>query len=242
MFSKWRKYSYAAQKDQRYRIRWVVQWLLAFFTLYVFISSFIFSTRHIKNETMQPGLRAGDRIVFSSYLLYHLIPDPLAAAWAPPFRRGNIVLVDTLPGEQRGFLGAILEMALRFFTAQQIGVAGRERHFFTKRVIGLPGDEITMTNFVIRVRAAGSGYSLTEFELSDRPYDVTIPQVPALWDESLPFSGNMERIVLGENECFVLSDDRSNTNDSRTWGPIPVEYITGKALFRYWPPTRLGRP
>jgi signal peptidase I len=52
----------------------------------------------------------------------------------------------------------------------------------------------------------------------------------------------MDRIILGEDECFVLSDDRSNTNDSRTWGPIPVHRLAGKVLFRYWPLTRLARP
>jgi signal peptidase I len=49
-------------------------------------------------------------------------------------------------------------------------------------------------------------------------------------------------MVLGEGEYFVLSDDRSNTNDSRTWGAVPIDFIAGKALFRYWPVTRLGRP
>jgi signal peptidase I len=123
-----------------------------------------------------------------------------------------------------------------------MSIAGREEHFFVKRVIGLPGDEISMTNFVIRVRPAGSAYAYTEFELSERPYDVTIPQTPALWDESLPFSGNMERIVLKDDECFVLSDDRSNTNDSRTWGPINLDMVVGTALLRYWPINRLGLP
>ena len=66
--------------------------------------------------------------------------------------------------------------------------------------------------------------------------------MPALWDSSLPFSGNMDPIILGDNECFVISDDRSNTNDSRTWGPVQINNISGKALFRYWPLNRLGRP
>jgi signal peptidase I len=65
--------------------------------------------------------------------------------------------------------------------------------------------------------------------------------MPALWDTSIPFSGNMDRIILGEDECFVVSDDRSNTNDSRTWGPVSADRITGKAVFRYWPFTRIGR-
>ena len=131
---------------------------------------------------------------------------------------------------------------VRFCTAQRLSLYGKEDHLYLKRVVGLPGDEITMTNFVLRVKPAGSSYSLTEFELAEKPYHPVIPQVPALWNESIPFSGNMDRIVLGEDECFVISDDRSNTGDSRVWGPVNLDLITGKAVFRFWPLTRIGRP
>ncbi|MDR2100999.1 MAG: signal peptidase I [Treponema sp.] len=242
MFDKWRKYSYAAQKKQRHRVWWGLLWVVLFFVLYLSFTTFIFSMRVLENETMQPGLHAGDRFIFSSYLIYALLPDIELLNRSLPFRRGNVVLVDTSFNEKRSVLTGILDGGLRFFTAQRLSFTGREEHFYIKRVIGLPGDEITMTNFVLRVRPEGGKYNLTEFELSEYPYDVTIPQVPALWDGSIPFSGNMDKIVLGENECFVLSDDRSNTNDSRTWGPIPVDSIAGKALFRYWPVNRMGRP
>jgi signal peptidase I len=109
-------------------------------------------------------------------------------------------------------------------------------------VIGLPGDEISMTNFVFRVKPQGSSYSLTEFELADKPYNPAIPQVSALWDESIPFSGSMDRLVLGPDECFVVSDDRGNTNDSRTWGPVSTSLITARAVFRFWPVSKIGRP
>jgi signal peptidase I len=242
MFDKWREYSYAAQKDHRHRLGWLFLWAFSFFLLYILLTSFLVSTRVLENETMQPGLHAGDRFVFSSFMIYNLLPDAVWFSRTAPFKRGNIVLVDTEPHESRSMVSKALDTGLRFFTAQRISLAGRKEHFFIKRVIGLPGDEISMTNFVLRVRPAGENYGLTEFELSDRPYDVTIPQVPALWDNSLPFSGNMETIVLADDECFVLSDDRSNTNDSRTWGPVSVDLVVGKALFRYWPVTRLGRP
>jgi signal peptidase I len=99
-----------------------------------------------------------------------------------------------------------------------------------------------MTNYVFRIKPQDASYSLTEFELAEKPYNVTIPPGSALWDESLPFSGNMAAIVLRENECFVVSDDRNNTNDSRTWGAVPLDQVTGKAVFRYWPLFRIGRP
>jgi signal peptidase I len=188
---------------------------------------------------MQPDLQKGDRFVFSSYQIYSFIPGSDVSSL---LRRGNIVLIDKSLGNPRGFFTVTLDGAIRFFTAQRYSLNSGEDNVFIKRVIGLPGDEITMVNFVIRVKPKGENYSFTEFELWDRPYETLIPSVPALWDESLPFSGNMETVVLGENEFFVLSDDRSNSNDSRTWGPVPVELIAGKALFRYWPLNRLGIP
>jgi signal peptidase I len=239
MAHKWLKYSYAAQKDKRHRIRWWVVLFAVFFLLYIVLSTFFVSTGVLENDTMQGGLRKGDRFIFFSRYIYLILPDEAAASSLHP---GDIVLVDTSRGETKQLLSILLDSLVRFFTAQRVSFSNHGEHLFIKRVIALPGDEVSMTNFVIRVRPAGSSYNLTEFELTRRPYDVTIPQVPALWDESLPFSGNMERIVLGDDECFVLSDDRSNTNDSRTWGPVPMDFIAGEALFRYWPLTRLGRP
>jgi signal peptidase I len=242
MFDKWRKYSYTAQKSQWLFLRLILLWIVCFFLLYTLITIFFFSIRVLENETMQPGLHRGDRFIFSSFGLNRMFPQGTWINRSLSFHRGHIVLVDTMLEEKKNMFIVVLDTVVRFFTAQQVNITDQEDHFFIKRVIALPGDEISMTKFVLRVKPQDETYSYTEFELSDRPYDITIPQVPALWDESIPFSGNMAPIVLGDAECFVLSDDRSNTNDSRTWGPISTAQVTGKALFRYWPLSRLGRP
>jgi signal peptidase I len=242
MFNKWRKYSYAAQKDQRHQIWWVLAWFLVFFIVYTALTTFVFSVRVLENNTMQPGLRAGDRFIVSSNKIYTFLAGKDLLDGDLPFRRGNVALVDMSLRENPGIVRRALDVLLRFFTLQRLSIFDSREHCYVKRIVGLPGDEISMTNFVLRIRPAGESYSLTEFELADRPYVLTIPQVPALWDESIPFSGNMDPRVLGEDECFVLSDDRSNTNDSRTWGPIPVNLVVGRLLFRYWPLTGLGRP
>jgi signal peptidase I len=237
MFDKWRKYSYAAQKSQRHRILRIVLGSFLFFFIYLFLSSFVFFMAGLENDDMQPSLLRGDRLIFSSYKIYSFSPPG-----PPKLRRGSIVMVDLSLRKDRSILVDILDEILRFWTAQRISFPGRGSQLYLKRVIGLPGDEISMTNFVIRVRPEGSSHSLTEFELSEEVYDVDIPQLPALWDQSLPFSGDLEPLILPEDQCFVLSDDRSNTNDSRSWGPIPTDIIAGRALFRYWPLNRLGRP
>jgi signal peptidase I len=236
-----RKYSYADHKNQRYRSRWIVLGVLALIVLYFSFTSLFFSMRVLENNTMAPNLRKGERFVFFSYGIYSLIPGLDLEKGPLPLRRGNVVLLDMFREKPLGVFYKVLDGLARFFTAQRVSLLDREEHLFVKRVIGLPGDEITMTNFVIRVKVKGSVYSLTEFEVTEVDYAPNIPNIPALWDSSLPFSGNMEKIVLGEDECFVLSDDRRNTNDSRTWGPVPLNNISGRALFRYWPFTRIGR-
>ena len=239
MFNRWRRFSYAAQKDQVHRIRWILVWVAAFVFSYFILTSFFFFTAELETDTMQPALHRGDRFIFSSHAIYRLLPDAVGSS---RIRRGSIVLLDTSLKTKRSILHQTADMVIRFFSAQRLSLLGRNDSNYLKRVVGLPGDEVTMTNYIVRVRPAGSAYDLTEYERSDELYDVTIPQVPALWDESLPFSGNMEPIVLGENQCFVLSDDRTITNDSRIWGPVDLDLIAGKALLRYWPLSRFGRP
>jgi signal peptidase I len=236
-----RRYFFAEQKHQRHRARFRILLVLLFLILYVSFTSIFFSMRVLKNSTMEPNLNAGERFVFSSYSFYSFIPGLDLDKGPIPLRRGNVVLVEMFKDGKDGILYSIMDGFLRFFTLQHFSLIDSEENLFVKRLIGLPGDEIIMTNFVIRVKVKGSAYNLTEFEVTERDYTPNIPNVPALWDSSLPFSGNMEKIVLGENECFVLSDDRGNTNDSRTWGPVPIKNIIGKAMFRYWPFSRLGR-
>lgn len=76
--------------------------------------------------------------------------------------------------------------------------------FVLKRVIGLPGEHIQITNDVITVNG----------EVIEQPFDY----IPADYDYS-------EDIVLKENEYFVMGDNRANSNDSRFFGPITKDQI-----------------
>jgi signal peptidase I len=84
---------------------------------------------------------------------------------------------------------------------------------FIKRVIGLPGETVTIESGIVRI----NGVALEE------PYIVG----GATYDYST---------VLGEDQYFVLGDNRNNSNDSHTWGGLDSEYIIGRAMAVYWPP------
>jgi signal peptidase I len=240
MFNKSLRYSYTDKKNLAAKRRGVFFIVLLFFIIYLLITNFFFSMRVLENTSMQPSLNYGDRFVFLSFGVKKILPS-LPVLDALPADRGSIVLINRNT-TQDNILKMILNKMIRFFTANKVGLPDMEDQIFIKRVIALPGDTISMSNYVLRIRPDGEKYTFTEFELSDKLYEVNIPNVPALWDESIPFSGSMEEIVLGRDEFFVLSDDRGNTNDSRTWGPIQASSISGKEIFRYWPPARIGFP
>jgi signal peptidase I len=91
---------------------------------------------------------------------------------------------------------------------------------FIKRVIGIPGDKVQVTEGKVFV----NGVALTE------------PYVP---EEYRDLVSTPTRVVPAD-EYFVLGDHRSSSNDSRVWGTVPRHFIYGKASFVYWPLDRLG--
>ena len=239
MFDKWTQYSYAAQKHQRHRLLRFFMIFFLFYIAYNCLTAFVVSVWVIDNDTMQTGLSSGDRVIFTP-----LAPLPFGknrnSETNFPFKRGSIVLIDKIGDENQKMPLKIADGIVRFFTAQRISIFSKAGQYYIKRVIALPGDEISMSDYVFRVKTGilSSGdntFSLTEFELSEKPYNPLIPQSTRLWNETIPFSGSMDPVILGSDECFVISDDRGNTNDSRTWGPVSSSMIKARAVLRIWP-------
>ncbi len=90
-----------------------------------------------------------------------------------------------------------------------------------KRVIGLPGETVTISPEGVRV----NGVLLPE----DYVY--------------LDGGGNVEEPqswTLAADELLVFGDHRSNSSDSRAYGPIPVSVVVGRAVIRYYPIDRMS--
>jgi signal peptidase I len=49
-----------------------------------------------------------------------------------------------------------------------------------------------------------------------------------------------QEITIPADHYFMMGDNRGESDDSRFWGPIPRDWIIGKAFATYWPPSRVG--
>ena len=92
------------------------------------------------------------------------------------------------------------------------------KQFFIKRVIGLPGEKIKLQNNGIYI----NGTLLNESYL------------PADIETVLPLRGYGD-VTLGPDEYFLLGDNRSQSLDSRIFGPVKRELIIGRTWIRGWP-------
>lgn len=89
-----------------------------------------------------------------------------------------------------------------------------------KRVIGLPGDTVV----------ARDGSIYIDDQRLDEPY---LPENIATYNLDVP-------VTIPEGEVWVMGDNRTNSEDSRVFGPIDDDSIVGRAFMIMWPPGRIG--
>jgi len=134
----------------------------------------------------------------------------LGASMEPNFENGDYLIID--------------EISYRFNQPQRGDVIvfkypNNPRQYYIKRIIGLPGEIITISDekIVIKNKANPDGFALEEDYLS-----------------GVETNGNISA-TLGFDEYYVLGDNRGASSDSRMWGALKEEFVVGRALLRAYP-------
>lgn len=146
--------------------------------------------------------------VVSIYLVYAFIAQPFKVdgkSMEPNFSTGDYLIVD--------------EITYRFRepTRGEVVVLHNptnEEEFFIKRIIGLPGEQVLVSDNKVFIdgERINEEYLPSGVSMSDKP----------------PFQ-------LGEDQYFVMGDNRGSSFDSRDWGPLGRHQIVGVVRIRFWP-------
>ena len=148
-------------------------------------------------------------VPFRLYIAQPFIVD--GASMDPTFDTGDYLIVD--------------EISYRFKTPQRGSILIFKypvdpRKSFIKRVIGLPGETVSISGGKVTIINAENPDGL----ILNEPY-VELKK------------SDGANITLGAEEYFVMGDNRAGSADSRIWGPVPEDHIIGRPIFRFFPPT-----
>lgn len=204
--------------------------LLAAFIMYFFVQAF-----KIPSGSMRTTLLEGDHLFVNKFIYgFHIPLSHGKRIW--PIRqvkRGDIVVFQCPPS------------ALSDSEKEE-----KITKDFIKRCIALPGDivEVKAKRVYINGKSTDEPYVHFENDAAYPKYDIFKSSVEyqKVWEEgrfagltSQVISDNFGPITVPKNCYFVMGDNRDRSFDARFWGPLPDKLMKGRALFLYWPLSRI---
>lgn len=187
----------------------------------IIIRFFIGEIRWIPSGSMHPTLIEGDRIIVERFSRFFTTP-----------KRGDI-MVFYPPSTKLSKKPVPLISRLTGILCKDVA--------YIKRVIGLPGDKIE-----IKFEDDGAAYVYIndkkykeDYIKSIYEYPLCVPkkiQKELIADDRIMKCGPFE---LGDDEFFMMGDNRGNSQDSRYWGVLKKDRFIGRAVFLFWPLDRI---
>lgn len=175
--------------------------------LALLIQAFLVKPYRIPSGSMEPTLTIGQRV-----LVNRLDTHPSL---------GNVVVFHPPEGAEAERC-ANADQGLNSRAACDRATPEDTSETFIKRVVGMPGDRISIVD----------GHVIRDGHMEKAPYAEPCPETSVC-----TFS---KTITIPPGEYFMMGDNRGDSDDSRFWGPVPQSWIIGVAFFTYWPPGRFG--
>lgn len=237
------EYSFFVKQHRRRNEVFLIGFILIIFFICSFWQKFLLFPVSVSSESMKPLVDSGDIVMVTPLASIKPvdggIPVLSSIAHCIELKRGDVVLVSPTAGMEKSVAKKILNGIVKFVTFQRYSIIEKSNLVTesdsVRRIVGFPGDTLYMKDCVLYIKPENASHALTEFELSDIQYDIFIEGTDASWSREIGFPGEMDTIVLKDDEYFVLADDRSHGIDSRYYGPVNGRNIKGKLVFRYWP-------
>lgn len=190
-------------------LREVIETVVFVVVMVIIIRFFIGEIRWIPSPSMNPTLIKHDRIIVERFSRFYTTP-----------KRGDI-MVFYPPFEKLPNTPWRVFSRLTGFFCKDVA--------FIKRVIGLPGDK-----FEIKTDKAGKSTVYINDEPLNEPYIVSEYYDKPCTEEML-----CGPIIIPEGKYMMMGDNRGNSWDGRWWGLLSEDRFVGRAVFLFWPLTRV---
>lgn len=170
-----------------------------------------------KNNSVYETLRTVVLVILTAFLIRSFVMQPFVvqgASMEPTLKSSEYLIVEKVAYRFR-------EPARGEIIVFRAPVNWTENYI--KRVIALPGETISIKNNQIFI----NGVVLQENYIKEAKIFTND-------------SGIGVDVTLGQNEYFVIGDNRDHSSDSRAWGPLPKQNIVGRALISVFPLSMFG--
>jgi signal peptidase I len=220
------------KKRKKSKLRENIEAIVFALAIALFIKTFIVDVYKIPTGSMIPTIEIGDFIVATKFIYGAKIPftnKRLPAVQDP--KRGDIIIFLAPYYDPPNIVIQLFTPVVYTLTLGFVNIDPQPK-FYVKRCIGLPGDQIEVIN--------------KEVYLNNKPMKGWWPEYHADPEIIPPGDSLMNNrdfygpVVVPKGHYFMMGDNRDRSNDSRFWGFVDRNEIYGKALFRYWPPGRMG--
>ncbi len=208
-------------------VREVVELVVVTLILLIGIRWAFAEARYIPSSSMEPTLQINDRILV----------EKISGHLRRPFQRGDILVFYPPPSEMQN----------KDLSNDPLSVLGRLTGLpflpyepaFIKRVVGLPGDKITVAK---GVGVYINGQLLDEPYIKEKPnYDLrtlgdigTTGRIAYDGRPQLAADQLSQPIVIPKDHLFMMGDNRNNSQDSHVWGFLDQSRVIGRACLVFW--------
>ena len=196
------------------------------------IRVFLIEPFRIPSESMLPTLLIGDHLFVNKLAYGPRVPftEFRLPGWTEP-ERGDVVVFTVARSVERG--------VPRIYPADERPELPRDD--FVKRVVGLPGDRIEIRRNRVYVNdeqvelieskgvfldEAGNSLEIQRERLAGCDH--------AVLEDPRMAGPRQNAFVVPEGRYFMMGDNRDHSNDSRVWGTVRLEEMSGPAFVLYW--------
>jgi signal peptidase I len=178
------------------------------------VQAFLVKPYRIPSGSMLPTVRVNQRVLVNRLALDFSSPHVGDIIVFHPPKNFSEGCADSGEGENQAGQDAA--------AACQVAWKQPSSQTFIKRVVGVPGDRISIQ----------SGHVIRNGKREADAYTVSCDGGGAC---NFP-----QTITVPHGDFYMMGDNRPDSEDSRFWGPVPRAWIIGKAFLTYWPPDRIG--